>query len=73
MIFSLGLDGEQFGRAIVVPCKQRAKDIDDLILEAERLWSATGHHGGLGWGMTVLQLRPVPKLSPFEIDHKSAA
>ena len=42
MIFSLGLDGEQFGRAIVVPCKQRAKDIDGLIREAERLWSAAG-------------------------------
>ena len=65
MVFSLGLDGEQFGRAIVAPCKQRAKDIDDLILEAELLWAAEkklelGARQGLSanWGCVALLVNP---------------
>ena len=65
MVFSLGLDEEQFGRAIVVPYKQRPKDIDDLILEAERLWAAErkpklGARKGLSadWGCVALLANP---------------
>ena len=64
MVFSLSLDGDQLGRAIFVPCKRRAKNIDDLSLEAECLWAAEKKPGAQtgrlsdGWGCVALLVNP---------------
>ena len=40
MVFSAGMEKERFGQAIVLPCRQPATTVDDLIEEARHLWSA---------------------------------
>ena len=40
MVFSSGLGADQYGHAIVVPCKHRVHGGDDLIHEAKCLWAA---------------------------------
>ena len=66
MVFSMNLCEEQFGRAIVVPCKQRVKSICDLLEEAKFLWMAeSGHLGPISakWGCVAVVEnpdRPIP-------------
>ena len=66
MVFSMNLCEEQFGRAIVVPCKQRVKSICDLLEEAKFLWMAeSGHLGPVSakWGCVAVVEnpdRPIP-------------
>lgn len=40
MVFSAGLEKEKFGQAIVLPCRQSAPTVDDLLEEARHLWAA---------------------------------
>lgn len=40
MVFSAGLEKEKFGQAIVLPCRQSATTVDDLLEEARHLWAA---------------------------------
>ena len=65
MVFSSGLGADQYGRAIVVPCKHRVHGKDDLIREAECLWAveAKTKPGDLkslsaDWGCVALLVNP---------------
>lgn len=40
MVYSAGLEREKFGQAIVLPCRQSATTVDDLLREARHLWAA---------------------------------
>ena len=40
MVFSAGLEKDKFGAAIVLPCRQPATTVDDLLEEARHLWAA---------------------------------
>lgn len=40
MVFSAGLEDDNFGQAVVLPCRQPATTVDDLLEEARCLWAA---------------------------------
>ena len=65
MVFSSGLGADQYGRAIVVPCKHRAHGIDNLIREAECLWAVEAktkpgdpRRLSAEWGCVALLVNP---------------
>ncbi|MYD70684.1 MAG: hypothetical protein F4W89_08070 [Acidobacteria bacterium] len=70
MVFSKQLDTpnkpQNYGRAIVVPCKAPVNRVDDLINEAQHLWRAEGGKKGrisAKWGCVALlqnQADPLP-------------
>ena len=68
MVFDKGLDENQFGRAIVVPCRRPVRDTAGLVKEAECLWAAESNSDTLDhisaksrWGcVALLTNRPIP-------------
>ena len=67
MVFSSGLGADDYGRAIVVPCSQRARNVADVVDEAVYLWTAetpTGKNpqrrvsAETGWGCVGLLPNP---------------
>ena len=67
MVFSSGLGADDYGRAIVVPCSQRARNVADVVDEAVCLWTAETPQGKNsqgrvsaenGWGCVGLLPNP---------------
>ena len=65
MVFSEGLDEDEYGQAIVVPCRQQATDVGELVDEAELLWLAERAAGSapngrisVDWGCVALRMNP---------------
>ena len=67
MVFSTSLREDEYGRAIVVPCSQRARNVADVVDEAVCLWTAetpTGKNlqkrvsAETGWGCVGLLPNP---------------
>ena len=65
MVFSSGLGADQYGRAIVVPCKHRVYGKDNLIREAECLWAVEAktkpgdpRRLSADWGCVALLVNP---------------
>ncbi len=75
MVFSTSLNGQQLGRAMVVPCSNTAKDIASIVAEAERLWTAETSDGrnpngriSASWGCVALMEHPERQL-PDEVRY----
>ena len=65
MVFSAGLERDKFGQAIVLPCKRRASNAEQLLEEAKHLWAAERKRKQTerickSWGCVALL--PNPKL-----------
>ena len=49
MVFSTSLAPEEYGRAIVVPCRRRVRSAADIVDEAVQLWTAETPTGKNRW------------------------
>ena len=49
MVFSTSLAPEEYGRAIVVPCRRRVRSAADIVEEAVHLWTAETPTGRNQW------------------------
>lgn len=69
MVFSVDCYNVGMGKALLVPLKTKAKNLDDLITEAKRLWEAEGgvvNRISGTWGAVGLSVNPESSL-PNEI------
>ena len=67
MVFDRNLKHEDYGQAIVLPCRRRVHELEDLVEEAKRLWAAERNSSTLGpiaanWGCVALLRNPAHRM-----------
>lgn len=65
MVFSLSCHGDMMGKALLVPFQKSVLILDDLIIEAQKLWEAEGGKSDRvsgTWGSVGLLVNPTAKL-----------